>query len=72
MTATQMIELMNRTPFEPLEIHLSDGTRIGVEHPYQIATRPKSPTCVIFDDDERMRIVAYRNITEVITRATAP
>ena len=71
MNATHMIELMNRVPFEPLEIHLSDGTRIRVEQPFQIATRPNSPSCVIYDEDDRMRIVAYRNITEVITAATA-
>jgi hypothetical protein len=71
MNATQMIELMNRTPFEPLEIHLSDGTRIRVERPYHIATRGDSPTCIIFDESDRMRIVAYRNITEVITTASA-
>ena len=71
MNATQMIELMNRTPFEPLEIHLSDGTRIRVEHPYNIATRQDSPTCIVFDESDRMRIVAYRNITEVITAASA-
>ena len=66
-----MIELMNRTPFEPLEIHLSDGTQIRVEQPYLIATRPGSLSCVIYDENDRMRIVAYRNITEVITTATA-
>jgi hypothetical protein len=71
MTATQMISLMNRTPFEPFEIHLTEGARIRVEHPYEIATRPKNATCIIFDDDEGMRIVAYRNITEVVTKATA-
>jgi hypothetical protein len=71
MTANQMIELMNRIPFDPLEIHLADGTSIRVEHPYQIATRPNSPSCIIYTDDERMRVVAYRNITEVITSATA-
>ncbi len=72
MSPTQMIELMNRTPFEPLEIHLSDGTRIRVEHPYHIATREDSPTCIIYDEAGRMRIIAYRNITEVITAAPAP
>ena len=71
MTANQMIELMNRTPFPPLEIHLSDGTQIVVEHPWQIATMPNSSTCVIFDMDDRTRFVAYRNMTEVIT-ATEP
>lgn len=71
MNATQMIELMNRTPFEPFEIHLTDGTKILVEHPYEIVTKPKSTSCFIFDDDDRMHFVAYRNITEVITKATA-
>ena len=71
MNATQMIELMNRIPFEPLEIHLSDGTRIRVEQPYQIATRPNSASCTVYDEGDRMRIVAYRNVTEVITTATA-
>jgi hypothetical protein len=66
-----MIELMSRVPFEPFEIHLSDGTQIRVEQPFQIATRPNSPSCVIYDEDDRMRIVAYRNITEVITAAAA-
>lgn len=71
MTAVQLIQLMNRTPFEPFEIHLTDGARIRVEHPYEIATRPKSLNCIIYDEDEGMRIVAYRNITEVVTKITA-
>lgn len=71
MTANQLIELMNRSPFEPLEIHLADRTTINVEHPYQIATKPHSQACVIYEDDERMRFVAYRNITEIITKATS-
>ena len=66
MNATQLIELMNRTPFEPVEIHLSDGAHITVEQPYQISTSRNSPSCTIYDADDRMRIVAYRNITEVI------
>jgi hypothetical protein len=70
MTAVQMIELMNRTPFEPFEIHLSDGARIRVEHPYEISTQPKSTTCSIYDE-ELMRIVSYRNITEVVTMTKA-
>ena len=58
---------MNRTPFEPFEIHSNDGERIQVENPYEVSTRPNSPTCTVCTDDDRMRIVAYRNITEVIT-----
>jgi len=69
VNANQLIELMNRTPFEPLEIHLSDGAKIRIEQPYHVATRRNSPNCWIYEDQERMRIVAYRNITEVITAA---
>jgi hypothetical protein len=72
MTAQQMITLMNRTPFEPFEIHLTDGVHIRVEHPYEIATAPKSRTCSVYDDDGGiMRIIAYRNITQVVTKAAA-
>jgi hypothetical protein len=67
MTANLMIDLMNRTPFTPLEIHLSDGALIRVEEPFRIATARNSPTCIIYEGDDRMRIVSYRNITEVGT-----
>jgi hypothetical protein len=67
MTANRLIELMNRDPFEPLELHLSDGERIQVEYPYEISTRPNCPTCTVYKDDDRMRVIALRNITEVIT-----
>ena len=69
MNATQIIVLMNRTPFEPFEIHLSDGAHIKVDEPWQISTFPESPTCAIYDAGDRMRIVAFRNITEVLTAA---
>ena len=71
MNATKMIELMNRVPFHPLEIHLNDGAKIYVEEPFQIATRRNSPTCIIFDSEERTRFVAYRNIPESITASSA-
>jgi hypothetical protein len=69
MTADHLLDLRNRTPFEPLEIHLSDGDQIVVEHPWQIATSRNAAVCTIFDADDRMRIVAYRNITEIVTAA---
>jgi hypothetical protein len=66
MTANQIIELMNRSPFSPIEIHLSDGARIRVEHPYEIATKPNSAICVVYDG-ELARFISFRNITEVVT-----
>jgi hypothetical protein len=70
MTANNIIELMNRTPFTPLEIHLSDGASIRVEETFQIATACNSPTCVVYDGD-RMRIVVLRNVTEVVTPSSS-
>jgi hypothetical protein len=68
MTANQMLEFMNRTPFEPIDIHLSDGAVIHVDEPYAIASKPHSQSCVVFVNDEVARHVAYRNITEVVTK----
>ena len=68
MTATQIIELMNRKPFDAIEVHLADGANIKVEEPWQISTTRNSPVCVIFDADERMRIISFRNITGVVSR----
>jgi hypothetical protein len=67
MTANQMIKLMNRAPFEPFKIHMSAGAHIRVEHHYQIATQPNSPTCIVYGENDEMHFVSYRNITEVIT-----
>ncbi len=66
MTAIQLIKLMNQVPFEGFEIHLSDGTKIAVEHPYLVATNPHSSFCTIFDLPDQARYVSFRNITEVI------
>jgi hypothetical protein len=67
MTANRMLELLNRAPFQPLEIHLADGAVIQVEQPTEISTERNSPTLVVHAPNNRMRVVAFRNITEVIT-----
>ena len=73
MTAEQIIELLNRNPFEPIEIHLTNGTVIEVEHPYLLATAPGSPVCTIYGEveSEPACFVAFRNIAEVKIRLTA-
>jgi hypothetical protein len=66
MNASQIVEFMSRIPFAPIEIHLTNGTTIHVEQPYDIAARPNSSDCLIFEGG-RWRFIAYRNIAEVIT-----
>jgi hypothetical protein len=68
MNATQMLELMNRVPFQPLEIHLNNGTLIHVEELFSIRAAQHSPTCVVFDDEGIVCFIAYGNMAEVVTK----
>jgi hypothetical protein len=36
MRATELLELIRHKPFEPLRIHLTDGTTYDIGHPDQI------------------------------------
>ena len=66
MNATELIKLMNRTPFQPLEIYLNDGSVISVNEPFEIATQRTSP-CFIVYGPERMNVVSYRNVAKITT-----
>jgi hypothetical protein len=67
MNATQMLHLSNRTPFQPLEIRLNNGTVIHVDTPFAIRAVAHSPTCIVFDDEGIARFIAYQNMAEVVT-----
>ncbi len=64
MNATELIKLMNRQPFSPLEIHLNDGSTITVNEPFEIATQRTSPCFVVYTT-ERMDVISYRNVAQV-------
>ena len=64
MNATELIKLMNQTPFQPLEIFLNDGSLIVVNEPFEIATQRTSP-CFIVYGDKRMDVVSYRNVARI-------
>jgi len=66
MTASEMIELRGRRPFVPFTIHLRDGSSIRIEQPNVVATGQNSPDCVIYESEDRIRFVAYRDIAEVV------
>lgn len=69
MNATEMIGLMNKKPFLPLEIHMADGSKVTVSQFYEIATRTNSPTCTVYEEsDNSMQIISYRNITRIATQ----
>lgn len=69
MNASTMIELVNRQPFAPIEVHLSDGEKLTVESPHLIATARNQATFTLYsDEDESARYVAYRNITQMVTK----
>lgn len=68
MNPTELIQLMNRIPFQPLGIHLNDGSVITVHEPFEIATQRNSPCFIVYSGD-RMQVVAYHNVTMVTTPA---
>lgn len=70
MDATEKINLMNRTPFQPLEIHLNDGSVVTVNEPFEIATQRTSPCFIVYSRD-KMDVIAYRNVTRVSTPVLA-
>lgn len=72
MNASHLLELMNRSPFEPLEIHLDNGTTIEVTEPYQIATAPHAAAFIVYSMHEDVaRHVAYRNVAEIVTKTAS-
>ena len=71
MNATDMLKLMNRSPFESFEIFMNDGLRLRVEQPFQISTAPNSSCCTVYDSSPEMHIISYRNIARVVTAAEA-
>lgn len=71
MNATKLIELMNQRPFSPLEIRLNDGGKIKVEEPFNLAVARNQPTFIVYEDEGATRYIAYRNVTEVVTRNSA-
>ena len=70
MNASELIELMNRSPFQPLEIHLNDGSIIIVNEPFEIATQRTSPRFIVYTTD-KMDVVSYRNVAKVTTPVAA-
>jgi hypothetical protein len=67
MNASEMIELSCRRPFVPFTIRLRDGSTVHVDQPNIVATGKNSPECVVYESVDRIRFMAYRDITEVIT-----
>jgi hypothetical protein len=67
MKASDLIELRSRSPFVPFEIRVNDGSSVHIEEPFQIATPRNSPECAIYESEDRVRFVAYRDIVEVVT-----
>jgi hypothetical protein len=69
MNATELIRLMNRTPFQPLEIHLNDGSVFTVHEPFEIAAPRTSRRFVVYAAD-RMAVIAYRDVAKITTLVT--
>lgn len=65
MNASQLLELISRRPFEPFEIRTTSGESLSVEHSSQIATSPKSASCVVYPSGGDLQIINLDSIAEV-------
>ena len=65
MNANELIDLRMRSPFLPFEINLKDGTSVRVGFPNEVAIGRSSPECIVFESDDHIRFVAYRDIVGV-------
>jgi predicted lipid-binding transport protein (Tim44 family) len=66
MSYETLKELLDRRPFEPFEIRLSNGERYEVRHP-EMALLLKSRIIVGDADNDRMTIVALIHINSIET-----
>jgi hypothetical protein len=65
MTADEMIELRMRKPFLPFTIQMRDGSSVHVDQPNALATARNSTGCAVYDADDHIHIVRYRDIVGV-------
>lgn len=70
MTSSEVLKLIRRTPFVSFKIHLSDGGRVRVDSPWEIATSPSSRTVTRYEPNGEMCLIPVRNITEITTESS--
>ena len=57
-------ELLDKEPFEPFRIHLSDGRRYDITNPNLVVVM-ESQLFVAFPNSNRWTFISFRNITSV-------
>lgn len=65
MTAANVRKLVDATPFQPFEVHLSDGRVIPVQHREFIAVSPKDISFVVYQPDGDIDIVSTSQVTSL-------
>ncbi len=57
MTLKTLKELRDRAPFQPFDIHLSDGQRLPVVTPDHLFLMPNGRECLVVSPDNGFRFV---------------
>ncbi len=70
MNADTLRELLNRNPFEPFEVRLSNGDVHQVRHP-EFAFVLKSTLVIGYPDSDRVAICALLHVASVQTMQAA-
>jgi len=73
MTADQLRDIKNKTPFKPFTIHMSDGKEIRIEDPESLVLpRDWSTDAIVTMPRGRFAFVYLRNITHVTGQGKWP
>lgn len=71
MTIADLQSQLLRRPFLPLKMRLADGQSMAVATAHQVAFRPDSRHCIVYEDNERVHLVELGQIESIVTAANA-
>jgi len=64
MDRQAMLALLNRRPFEPFSVHMSNGESFEVRHP-EVAALGKSRLVIVDPETDRMDIIGLLHVASV-------
>jgi hypothetical protein len=65
MNSSELLQQINRRPFEPFEIRMTSGERVAVERSEQIASAPNSASCAVYEPGGVPRILELGSIADI-------
>jgi hypothetical protein len=65
MTVRQLYDARDAIPFQPFDIHLSDGRSLIVRHPEMLSISSRNRTAVVYGSDDSWEVIDVDLVTSV-------